>query len=311
MTMMITPQQVKDISLGFGRADICQAVADGITTHGDTFHLDTPIRVKHFLGQCCIESNFYRSLEENLNYRAEGLVGTFGAKRISAAQAQKVGRTPEHAADPRAIANIVYGGEWGKINLGNIGPDDGWRYRGSSIKQLTGLSNFTGFNRWIRQFVPDAPDFVAYPEALRTLEWAIWPAFYFWDDRGCYQFADNDDAKGLTRRINGGLNGVEDRIKATAVAGKVLNMPTQSVPTPVKPNQPDPLLLQYQKVMVLIADKTGKKEFNPGTPDGWNGPATRKAVEAIQAFTNLNVDGKLGPNTRKAIDILADRLGIK
>lgn len=307
----VTPDQIKQISLGFGRTDICTMVANAISTMGGDYHLDTVIRVKHFLGQCAIESDFYRRLEENLNYSEEGLLKTFGAHRITPAQAKAVGKNASHAADPKGIANIIYGGDWGKRNLGNTGPHDGWDMRGSSIKQITGHENFYKFTSWMRAIDPTCPDFVANPSMLRTLDWAVYPALWYWETKGCYHFADNDDAKGLTRAINGGMNGYDSRVKATAVAAKVLGTRTNPVVTTTPPKLPDPMLMQYQAVMKELSKVMQRPDFDPGDVDGWQGKKTADAATAIQEYTKIDVDGRIGPNTRKAIDLLADKYGIR
>ncbi|WP_198474939.1 hypothetical protein [Aquamicrobium zhengzhouense] len=82
---------------------------------------------------------------ENLNYSVEGLLKTFGRHRITEAQARRYGRTNNQPANQEAIANIIYGGEWGLKNLGNTKPGDGWRYRGRGLPQITGRSNYTKF----------------------------------------------------------------------------------------------------------------------------------------------------------------------
>lgn len=79
---------------------------------------------------------------ENLNYAADRLVPLFGSRRITQQQANKYGRTVSHPANQEAIANIVYGGEWGRINLGNTEPGDGWYFRDRGLKQITGSSNY-------------------------------------------------------------------------------------------------------------------------------------------------------------------------
>lgn len=82
---------------------------------------------------------------ENLNYSVEGLLKTFGRHRITEAQARRYGRTNNQPANQQAIANTVYGGEWGLKNLGNTKTDDGWRYRGRGLPQITGRTNYTKF----------------------------------------------------------------------------------------------------------------------------------------------------------------------
>lgn len=82
-------------------------------------------------------------IRENLNYSVSGLLKSFGRHRISAADARKYGRSGPRKADQVAIANIIYGGKWGRDNLGNTEPGDGWRFRGGGLPQTTGRRNFT------------------------------------------------------------------------------------------------------------------------------------------------------------------------
>lgn len=86
----------------------------------------------------------YEPIRENLNYSVASLVSKFG-NRISASDAAKYGRTAMQKANQEAIANIIYGGEWGKKNLGNTQPGDGWKYRGRSLTQITGRRNYAKF----------------------------------------------------------------------------------------------------------------------------------------------------------------------
>lgn len=84
-------------------------------------------------------------IRENLNYTVSGLLSTFSRSRISAADAQRLGRKKGQAANQAAIANTVYGGDWGRKNLGNTRPNDGWLYRGGGLPQLTGRANYRKF----------------------------------------------------------------------------------------------------------------------------------------------------------------------
>ena len=299
MNMHITDAQIKAISLGHGKPEICNIVASSLNEHGSKFQIDTPMRMKHFLGQCAIESAFYSRLEENLYYSAQRLIEVW-PNRFNANNAA------EYAHNPQKLANFTYGGR-----MGNKGPNDGWLYRGSSIKQITGHDNFQLFTNWIVRYIPNAPDFVKYPDLLRTLEWSTWPAFWYWSANNCSYFADRDDCKGLTRAINGGLTGYNERLKATALSAKVLNIKTDPVVTTQKPKQADPLLMEMQIKLTKLAAIMKRPEFDPKGADGWNGPNTEKAVWAVQRYTKILTDGKCGPNTRKAINMLCEKYGVK
>lgn len=105
-----------------------------------------------------------RPVAESLNYSVDGLIKTFSRARISAADANKYGRTSNRPANQQAIANCVYGGEWGKKNLGNTQSGDGWKYRGMGLGQITGRANYKKFG------IADAPEKALDPEvAIRIL----------------------------------------------------------------------------------------------------------------------------------------------
>ena len=113
-----------------------------ITAAMKEFGITAPLDQAMFIAQMGHESGGFTRLVENLNYAADSLVPTFGKHRITAQQAAALGRTATQPANQRAIANLVYGGEWGKKNLGNQVAGDGWKYRGRGLKQVTGLSNY-------------------------------------------------------------------------------------------------------------------------------------------------------------------------
>jgi len=182
------------------------------------YQIDTRQRVAMFLAQIGHESRGLAVLSENLNYRAEALVTIFGRHRITTVQADKYGRTADHPADPEALANILYGGDWGRENLGNTEPDDGWRYRGRGPKQITGRANY----RSMAAHVPDAPDFERSPELLTEPKWGAWSAAAFWDMKKLNGPADRNDILAVTKAINGGTLGLDDRKARYSVALSVL-----------------------------------------------------------------------------------------
>lgn len=171
--------------------------------------LASPDVLDDWLGQMWVESKGFSTLVESLNYSVAGLRSTFGRHRISDAECERYGRKPGQPANQRAIANIVYGGEWGRINLGNVLPDDGWEYRGSGFKQITGRRNI------------EASGFTA--QELRTdVRKAALAAADFFIKAGCILPARNNNMSDVTRRINGGLNGYQERITQTVAARKVI-----------------------------------------------------------------------------------------
>jgi putative chitinase len=166
--------------------------------------IDTIREVASFLANINVESAGLTRLTENLNYAVEALIKKFGRHRISEAEARKFGRSALHPADQEALANILYGGEWGALNLGNTQPGDGWRFKGYGPKQLTGRSNQTLFGQAMGLTVDQVPAYV------RTPEGGMMSAGWFWKSH-------NLDAKAATPgieddrvAINGGLFGVEE-----------------------------------------------------------------------------------------------------
>lgn len=107
---------------------------------------------------------------ESLNYSPEGLLATFGRHRISEADARRLGRMAGRPANQREIGNIIYGGEWGRKNLGNTQPNDGWLYRGGGMEHLTGRANFDRTGRAIGVDLLGNPDLMLRPEiAVRSI----------------------------------------------------------------------------------------------------------------------------------------------
>lgn len=170
----------------------------------DKYKVNNLLRLSHFFAQIKAESGL-KPINENLNYSPEGLINTFGTDRISIVDANKYGRTPKHAANQEMIANIVYGGKWGLNNLGNSQPGDGYKYRGRGFIQLTGKSNYESLSK------DTGIDFVNNPDLLLYEVDAMVCALWFWNKNGLNDFADKDDINSITKRINGGFNGLEHR----------------------------------------------------------------------------------------------------
>lgn len=171
----------------------------------DLFEIDTPLRRAHWLAQMAHESGGFKVVRENLNYSVEGLLKLFGRHRISEADAKRYGRTATQAANQTAIANCLYGGEWGARNLGNTHAGDGVRFLGRGFKQLTGRANYRDCGIGIDI------DLLQNPEILEKPAAAALSAGWFWHDRDMNTLADQDDVLGITKRINGGIIGLAER----------------------------------------------------------------------------------------------------
>ncbi len=198
------------------RTDLGKAAAK----HFPGVGLDTPLRVAHALAQQSVETGGFSKMVESLNYSQAGLRATFSSKRISDADCQRLGRKPGGAALSPAvqeeIANIVYGGTFGKQQLGNDQPGDGWKYRGRGAKQTTGRFNYNDVMQVTGIDVIGNPDQLADPDnGMRA-------ACIFWQKKNCNNFADKDDILGLTKAVNGGTNGLPERKAALARAKAIL-----------------------------------------------------------------------------------------
>lgn len=178
------------------------------------FGISAPMDQAMFIAQVGHESGSFEVLVESLNYRADRLVAVFGSHRITAQQAAALGRTDRQPANQKAIANLVYGGDWGKKHLGNQVAGDGWKYRGRGLKQITGLDNYRACGKALHL------DLVSQPELLEQDHNAALSAAWFYTAHGCLLYSG--DIERITRIINGGLNGLDDRRRRFAMAKAVL-----------------------------------------------------------------------------------------
>ena len=171
---------------------------DALSSILPTYEIDSPQRVAAFIAQCTHESGGFKRLKENLNYKAESLRRVFPKYFTSDALAQ------EYAHKQEQIANRVYGGRMGN---GDESSGDGFRYCGRGLIQLTGRNNYTKFSESIGMAVEEVP------ALLETFEGAVKSACWFWKTNNLNQYADAGDILTMTKRINGGTIGLEDRIK--------------------------------------------------------------------------------------------------
>ena len=173
--------------------------------------INTPIRAAHFLGQCTVESGQFTATRESLNYSVERLRALFGPHRITDQQMREFGRTADRPANQKALANILYGGKWGARNLGNIEPNDGWDFRGGGHKQITGRYNWTKFSH---EYYGD-DRLLTNPALIDTPEVAVASGLWFWSENGLNQIADTGSVKAVTKKVNGGSIGLEERKRWT------------------------------------------------------------------------------------------------
>lgn len=173
----------------------------GGSTLLDEYDINTPKRVAAFIAQCAHESGGFMVLKENLNYKAPSLRKLFSKYFPTDALAEQYASRPNRQ---EAIANRIYASRMGN---GDEASGDGFRYCGRGLIQLTGKSNYQNFADSLQMRVEDVPAYLA------TFEGAAQSACWFWETNNLNKEADAGDIKTMTRKINGGFIGLEDRIK--------------------------------------------------------------------------------------------------
>jgi putative chitinase len=165
------------------------------------FELNTPLRLAHFLAQAGHESGGFKAVNENLNYGAKGLLTIFKKYFPTEAKAKEYERKPEK------IANLVYGARMGN---GAEATGEGYKFRGRGYIQLTGKDNYKAFDAVVAENILEQPDLVATKYPLLSAAW-------FFHKNGLHKIADGGatDAvvTSVTKRVNGGVIGLADRIK--------------------------------------------------------------------------------------------------
>ena len=171
----------------------------------DKYEINTPKRQAAFIGQCSHESGNFKTLQENLNYSAEGLMKTWPSRFPTKEVAD------QYARQPAKIAGKVYNGR-----MGNTSEEEAAKYLGRGLIQLTGKENYANCGSGI------GVDLLADPTLLLDPRYATLSAGWFWNKKGLNALADAGDAVTITKRINGGALGLDDRLAKTDKALKVL-----------------------------------------------------------------------------------------
>jgi putative chitinase len=203
---MVRPDQLQQLHIG-------PEWADALNATFERFNILTPRQMAAFIGQCGHESGNFRVLQENLNYRAATLLSLFPRT-----QRRTWGFTPEEAAEyerqPKRIANRIYSNRMGNRDEAS---GDGYRFRGRGCIQLTGSANYHHAGQAL------GVDLIMEPDLVATPQYAALTAGWFWNTQKLNALAEAGDWTGLTKRINGGTIGLEDRKKhinqALAVLG--------------------------------------------------------------------------------------------
>jgi len=173
------------------------------------YDIDTPRRISSFLAQCSHESAGFTALKENLNYKPATLLKLFGkyfTPELAAVYCAKFNKQ-------EAIANRIYANRMGN---GDESSGDGYRYSGKGLIQLTGKSNYQAFADSLEITPADAAEY------MQTFEGAAQSACWFWESNNLNKFADAADFETMTKKINGGTIGLEDRKKHYAEALHIL-----------------------------------------------------------------------------------------
>jgi putative chitinase len=195
--VVITP--VEGLNIEKLKGTIPDAVIAQIAETAKKFNITNNLRLAHFLAQCAHESGAFKFVSENLNYSAQGLQNTFGK--------YFPGNLEEsYAKNPEKIASRVYADRMGN---GNEASKDGWKFRGRGYIQLTGKSNYVKFTQFIGE------DCVANPDLVAT-KYPLASAAFFFNNNNLWSICDRGSSDevvtSVTKRVNGGINGLSDRI---------------------------------------------------------------------------------------------------
>jgi putative chitinase len=196
---MLSPEKLHALGIG-------AEWSEPLTTTFTSFGIDDVRKQAAFLGQCSHECNHFKTLEENLNYSAATLQKLFGHKF-------KPGEIELYAHHPEKIANKIYANRMGNRDETS---GDGWLYHGRGVIQLTGHDNVWHFGQAVNK------SFIRDPSPIAQPMYAALSGGWFWKTHGCNELAEAQNWEGLTKRINGGTFGLEERIKLTQRALAVL-----------------------------------------------------------------------------------------
>ena len=198
---MVNDKQLQALKIG-------SQWVDALNETFNRFRIVTPNQQAAFIGQCGHECGHFKILEENLNYRAATLMKLW-PKRFPT---QEIANA--YAGNPKKIANMVYANRMGNRDESS---GDGYRFRGRGCIQLTGSTNYFNAGKALGM------DFWADPDLVGTPTYAALTAGWFWSTHRCNELAEAGDWIKLTKAINGGTIGLDDRIKHTQEALNALS----------------------------------------------------------------------------------------
>lgn len=248
--------------------------------------LENERRAAHLIGQCAHESGSFARTTESLFYTTpERLLAVFPRHFEDLAQARRFVRNSEK------VANHVYAN---RMDNGPASSGDGFRYRGRGYLQLTGRANYRTFGKRIGVNLEGNPDMAAEPETAWLIA-ADYLANRKRHGKTAFEWADEDNVEAVTRIVNGGIHGLEDRRRRTGRALSVLEGGTLR-----------PLLKKGAEghFVEILQHALASKGFSPGAFDGDFGGKTLAAVKAFQKASGLKADGKVGEGTWKKLEPL-------
>ena len=248
------------------------------------YEINTPERIASFVAQCGHESGGWRVFSENLNYSAKALDAVFGKYFVRAGRDAE-----EYHRQPEKIANVVYAN---RMDNGDTDSGDGWKYRGRGPIQLTGKANYTAFSEDMGVDAVDNPDIVSEDKKV-----ALMSAIWFWNKNGLNKYADSGDIKTMTKRINGGYIGLEDRIHhwKEALHAMGAEVGDHDSEEEVEPDFEDDIGV-LRKGMKGDHVKMMQEALGIGA-DGIFGNGTEAKLKEWQAANGLVADGIAGPAT--------------
>jgi len=203
--MKIEASQILAISPNC-KPDLADGLAQCLPAVLEKYAITTPLRVAHFLAQTAHESDGFTHFEENLNYSEAGLENTFPKEFRTV-------RAADYARNPEKIANRVYANRMGN---GDEASGDGWKFRGRGLIQLTGHENYEAFSKH------SGKDAIQDPDLLSTVEGAAESAAWYWLERDINKPADEDEVVTVTKLINGGTLGLDERKQLLEIAKRVV-----------------------------------------------------------------------------------------
>ncbi|SIS56175.1 peptidoglycan-binding protein [Neptunomonas antarctica] len=278
---MITSNQFTQM---FPRAKDAAELVEAMNDIFPKYNIDTPQRIAGFIAQTGHESAGFRAFSENLNYCAKSLDVVFG-KYFKRAGVD----ADEYAREPEKIANHVYAN---RMKNGDEDSGDGYTFRGGGILQLTGRDNYTRFGKSVGMTAEEAVDYV------RTPKGAIESACWFWKANRLNKYCDSSDIKMLTKRINGGYIGLEERINNWNAALAAMGVEYAECDAEVEHED-----LDVEDIGILKRGMRGEgvkmmqEAIGIVSVDGVFGPGTEKAVKRWQSDHGLTADGVVGPLT--------------